>query len=122
MSDDRQSHDNRERHERFEAALDDLFGPAEAPSNPDPIEAAPAPAVPPEAVTASPISTIDHAPSYPNPAPPYRKRRSIASTIGIGCAVVVGIVFFCIIALLVIGLIAGDDTSAALQTVPMTVS
>ena len=117
MSDDRQRDPESSRDELFDAALDDLFGPGDAGSKPDsdpprveveqaaePVSVSPPPPQP---------STLYPVQRGPGPVSGAKPTRSVGRTIGIGCAAVVAVMFFCLVALTIIGLFADDNTQAS---------
>lgn len=115
MSDTRPTGPDRDRQQRFEDALDDLFGSDE----PEPPATAARPIERQASVSTGPANNRAYSPqpSYPIPTESASRQRgrSVGRTIGISCAVVVGIIFVCITALAIVGFIAGDDTGASSQ-------
>lgn len=115
MSDDRPTGPERDRQQRFEDALDDLFG-ADEPESPRDV---PQPATDPVYPGDEPFGSSQHTPqpepSYPIPttAAPARQGRSVVRTLGISCAVVVALIFFCFTALAIIGFLTDGDTGAS---------
>ncbi|MBA2452579.1 MAG: hypothetical protein H0V47_05375 [Chloroflexia bacterium] len=103
MADEREPQSERSRDERFEDALDDLFGPDTNEPEPAQVTKASAPVAP---------STAAKPPAAAEPLP-IRPKRSIVRTAAIGCGVIVAVLFVCLAILLVIGLVAGEDTGSA---------
>lgn len=117
MSDERRPQSERESDERFQQALDEMFGLDS--NNPDPA-AEPAPEI--EAVAGPrPVSSRPVAPPASGPAPysvPATTKRSRRRTAALGCAGLFGLIFVCLVALLVIGLMTDDDGDAAAVSEP----
>ena len=112
MSDDRAQGHGRERDERFEDALDEIFGPAErdpAPETPQPSVGAKPPEDTPQIAPEPPAPSSASNPVPPAPSSPRQQGRSAARSIGIGCAVGVGGIFLCLVLLAIIGFVTGED-------------